>query len=574
MDLASTCDFEKHQSAVRSSFLSAVAVGTRDLNRPGQTFPRKWREPIYAADICDNPEFINSGNEGWQAEGLRRYFHLLSDREVLELRPVAEIIIQRQSEIVSDLYEQYHNHFGGSGTFSRDAFTSIFKKAFEADQLALLDGDIEKYTAELGKVGESLTAQRVGLDEVIALLHLFKDSVRAVVAQQATPKRVARAFDKLIHIQIILLVSAYARFDGATGDENSTVTQSAPADLPVADEARFHGLVGATPSMRQLYRRIEAAATGRGNLLIVGESGTGKELVARAVHECSARAGRPFVALNCAALPKDLIESELFGYKRGAFSGASSEHPGLFRAAEGGTLFLDEITEMSAETQSKLLRAIQERAIRPIGATREQPIDVRVIASTNREPQAAVADGHLRQDLYYRLQAVVITVPPLRERREDIPLLVEHFISLFQQDLGRTVKGIERKALNAFSKHNWPGNVRELSNAVEGAFTFGRDQLILLDDLPPAIAPSGNAPVELALCEVKADSASAPVATFAETERALITRALQNNNGNKVHAAAELKISRKKLYAKIAKYGLCAVHILPATERNGYEASH
>ena len=570
MESASTCDLEKHRSAVRTSFLSGVAVGTRDLNGPGQTFPPRWRELIYAADKYDHPEFTDTENE-WQAEGLPRYFHLLSDREVLELRPVAEIVIQRQSEIVSDLSQQYQNHFGGSGTLSHDALTSIFKKALEAGQLALLDGDSDKYTAELGRVGESLAAQHVPLDEVIALLHLFKDCVRSVLAQPVTPQRVARAFDKFTHIQIVLVVSAYSR---ATGGQRSTGSKGVAADLPAGDEARFNGLVGANPSMRRLYQRIEAAATSRGNLLIVGESGTGKELVARAVHECSARAGRPFVALNCAALPKDLIESELFGYKRGAFSGASSEHSGLFRAADGGTLFLDEITEMSAETQSKLLRAIQERAIRPIGSTREQPVDVRVIASTNREPQAAVADGHLRQDLYYRLQAAVITVPPLRERRDDIPLLVEHFISLFQQDLGRTVKGIERKALDALSKHSWPGNVRELSNAVEGAFTFGRDHLILLDDLPPAMAASGGAQGKLAVCEVEADPVSTPVATFAEIERALIARALQNNNGNKVHAAAELKISRKKLYAKIAKYGLHSVRESHPTGRNGYEAGY
>jgi transcriptional regulator with PAS, ATPase and Fis domain len=236
-------------------------------------------------------------------------------------------------------------------------------------------------------------------------------------------------------------------------------------------------------------------------------------------------------------------------------------------------LFLDEITEMSAETQSKLLRAIQERAIRPVGSTREQPVDVRVIASTNRDPQAAVADGHLRPDLYYRLQAAVITVPPLRERLDDIPLLVEHFIDLFQQGVGRTVGGIEQRALDALSKYTWPGNVRELSNALEGAFTFGRDALILLNDLPPGISAARDAQVKLAKRKTQTVHPSATT-TFAETERALIVRALQNNNGNKVHAAAELKISRKKLYAKIAKYRIFAIQTSHLTKRNGDEASH
>jgi transcriptional regulator with PAS, ATPase and Fis domain len=216
---------------------------------------------------------------------------------------------------------------------------------------------------------------------------------------------------------------------------------------------------------------------------------------------------------------------------------------------------------MSGETQSKLLRAIQERAIRPIGSTREQAVEVRIIASTNREPQAAVADGHLRQDLYYRLQAAVITVPPLRERLDDIPRLVQYFIVSLQQGVGRSVEGIEQRALDVLSKYSWPGNVRELSNAVEGAFTFGRDQLILLSDLPPGISASGGAQVKLAMRQVQAEHPSA-TGTFAETERALIARALKNNDGNKVHAAAELRISRKKLYAKIAKYGLCSAHII------------
>jgi transcriptional regulator with PAS, ATPase and Fis domain len=309
--------------------------------------------------------------------------------------------------------------------------------------------------------------------------------------------------------------------------------------------------------MRRLYQRIEAAASTRGNLLIVGETGTGKELVARAVHDCSVRAARPFIALNCAALPKDLIESELFGYKRGAFSGATTEYSGLFPAAEGGTLFLDEITEMSADTQSKLLRALQERAIRPVGATREQAVDVRVIASTNRDPAAAVADGHLRQDLYYRLQAVALTIPPLRDRREDIPLLVDHFIGLFDENFGRSVDGISSGALAAFLGYDWPGNVRELSNAIEGALTFGVGRLIAFEDLPPNLMAVREAEDAISLIQQADDGLQMAVGTYAENERGLIAAALREARGNKTRAADQLKISRKKLYAKIAKYGIC-----------------
>jgi transcriptional regulator with PAS, ATPase and Fis domain len=250
-------------------------------------------------------------------------------------------------------------------------------------------------------------------------------------------------------------------------------------------------------------------------------------------------------------LPKELIESELFGYKRGAFSGATSEYLGLFRAADGGTLFLDEITEMNPDTQSKLLRAIQERRVRPVGSSAEVAVDVRVIASTNREPEQALQDRQFRQDLYYRLQASILRVPPLRNRMEDIPLLVQHFIELFNQKLVRpaAVVGIADDALEALRQYPWPGNVRELSNAIEAAFIFGRSPMVELANLPPAISGKRAA--------IGAPAAgNVAVGTFAEAERDIIARALEMAGGNKVHAARTLKISRKRLYAKIDKYGL------------------
>ena len=337
------------------------------------------------------------------------------------------------------------------------------------------------------------------------------------------------------------------------------------AGCPTSNEGRssgsertcFQGLVGRSPVMRTLFERIELAAAASGNLLIAGESGTGKELVARAIHEAGPRRGKPFIALNCAALPKDLIESELFGYKRGAFSGATNDHPGLFRAAEGGTLFLDEITEMDASTQSKLLRAIQERAIRPIGSVQEQAINVRIIASTNRDPREAVADGHLRQDLYYRLQASMIQVPALRERREDIPMLVEHFIEMFRARAGRQVVGIEPDALDAMMHHSWAGNVRELANAIEGAFTFGRGSSIRQQDLPATIGTTGTMGALAAVAPRETSPQRVP--SFAEAERHLIASALESTRGNKVAAAELLGISRKKLYAKISKYQLAPI---------------
>jgi transcriptional regulator with PAS, ATPase and Fis domain len=261
-------------------------------------------------------------------------------------------------------------------------------------------------------------------------------------------------------------------------------------------------------------------------------TGSGKELAARALHECSAAAHGPFVALNCAAVSRDLIESELFGHNRGAFSGATGDYAGLFRAAEGGTLFLDEITEMSAETQSKLLRAIQERTVRPVGATAEVPVNARLVASTNRDPQAATREGRLREDLYYRLHVNVLRVPSLRERLEDIPLPVDHFVELFNERLERRIPiaGVEPEALEALQRHLWPGNVRELANVIEAVFTFNSSDSIGLKDLPEAINERVQTPLP--------SSPKACLAlNLAETEREVICRALESTKGNKCRAA-------------------------------------
>jgi two-component system response regulator AtoC len=339
-------------------------------------------------------------------------------------------------------------------------------------------------------------------------------------------------------------------------------------DMPnaLSGKAGFHGLVGSSDLMRRLYRRIEAVAVCRSTVLIVGESGTGKELVSRAIHDCGAQRG-PFIPFNCAAIPRELVESELFGHRRGAFSGATADFQGLLRAAEGGTVFLDEITEMSPDTQAKLLRALQERAVRPVGATREIPIDVRLVASTNRDPAEAVRSGQLRADLYYRLQVNVLEVPSLRERRDDVAALVNHFIALFNaRNIGtRIVTGVEDAAMAALETYDWPGNVRELANTIESAFTFGTCATITLQDLPskvvseqrsmPAVAIVAPAPAHE---EVGANRVvrSGAVGTFADFERQLIVKALESTGGNKVQAARLLKISRKKLYARIERYGL------------------
>ena len=496
-----------------------------------------------------------------------RHYHLLWDDELEALRPYLKLILSHLDDVVARWYELYVLHFGDHRTLSEREFRGIFHKALSQNTMRLLDGDMDRYTIDTIRIGERLCERRVPFSEIVTSLHLYEESAYAAFPKDPPPPlEIYTSFDKLSHIRMILLSDAYFRSASAIAGARIQALEREAALLSREKRRTFRGLVGSSSAMRRLYERIEAAAETRGTILIVGESGTGKELVARAIPECGCDQKAPFVALNCAAIPKELIESELFGYKKGAFSGANTEYLGLFRAAEGGTLFLDEVTEMAPETQSKLLRALQERTVRPVGSTREVGVDIRLIASTNRDPEEAVRSGNLRQDLYYRLQASVLNVPPLRERAEDIPALVEHFIAFFNEilHLDIPVSGIEEDALEAMQTYQWPGNVRELSNAIEGAFTFSHSRLIRIKDLPAVVAAScpkqtsdgSNANSAQAAQTHFQREAALPMGSFAEAEREIISRALKNTDGNKVAAAALLRISRKKLYAKIEKYGL------------------
>jgi transcriptional regulator with PAS, ATPase and Fis domain len=495
--------------------------------------------------------------------GLRgevNYYHLLWGHELTELTPLLEVLAVHRREVLDQWYQLYVLHFGDDRSLSQSQFFSVCGQDVDATTDTLRHGSFEEFVIRMRQVGIWLAEHNVPFAEVVASMHLFEESAIRNFPPTLDPAA-HRLFDKLSHCRIIAIAEAYFRHQAALAAARIQSLEKEATRLP--DEARtsFHGLVGATPAMRRLYERIEAAGSVRGTILIVGESGTGKELVARAIHECSRTPGGPFVALNCAAIPRDLIESELFGYKRGAFSGATADYPGLFRAAEGGTLFLDEITEMSPATQSKLLRALQERAVRPVGSAHEVSFDVRVIASTNRDPRAASRDGQLREDLYYRLEVNVIEVPPLRDRLADIPLLVEHFVALFNRRLARAtqVSGAETQALEAMRRYSWPGNVRELSNAIESAFTFGTSDAIRLADLPAGVSGAAGiaspGPPSAELTNLQPDSGAVSL-SFAETERDLIHRALTATGGNKYRAAKLLGISRKRLYARLRRYDL------------------
>ncbi|HZR80844.1 MAG TPA: sigma-54 dependent transcriptional regulator [Candidatus Binatia bacterium] len=320
----------------------------------------------------------------------------------------------------------------------------------------------------------------------------------------------------------------------------------AQAALPVADET-LGRVVGRSPAMVEVYKTVARVAPGPSTVLILGESGTGKELIARAIHENSPRRKQRFVAVDCGALTETLLESELFGHVRGAFTGAVADVPGLFAEADGGTIFLDEIGDVSGALQAKLLRVLQEHQIRPVGGSAWRTVDVRVIAATNRDLAAAVETGRFREDLYYRLKVVTVDLPPLRERREDVPLLVDHLVRRAARELRKTVVGVSEAALTRLRTYDWPGNVRELAHVLERAVALAHQDVLTVDDLPTELRESSAAP-----------ASAAPVdrPTLAELKRRYVERVLQENGGNVSRAAQVLGVDRRSLYRMLQRYGL------------------
>ena len=317
------------------------------------------------------------------------------------------------------------------------------------------------------------------------------------------------------------------------------------------ERGRFGAMIGNSPEMRKIYQVIEQAAPTSASVLITGASGTGKELVAKTIHQLSPRANFPFVALNCAAIPETLLESEIFGHEKGAFTGASERREGCFELADRGTLFLDEIGEMTPQTQVKLLRVLQERSFRRLGGRTEQTVDVRVIAATNINPDEAVAEGRLREDLYYRLNVFAIRLPLLRERKDDLPLLVQAFVAEFNQRHQRAVTGVEPEAMRLLELYDWPGNVRELRNVIERATIVAQGPFIEVGHLPPALA-TGTASVPKAT----GGTVLAPGMTVEDAERQLIVMTLAHTNQNKTRAAEALGISLKTLHNKLNRLRL------------------
>lgn len=372
-----------------------------------------------------------------------------------------------------------------------------------------------------------------------------------VTAHGTTPKAVeatkAGAFDfvdKPLNFEELALRVQNALKHRELVDENANLRRQ------MSTRAEYFNIIGSSKPMQTIYETIDAVAKSDANVLIVGESGTGKELIANAIHYKSLRARKPFIKVNCAALPKELIESELFGHTKGAFTGAHADKEGLVQHAAGGTLMLDEIAELPVELQPKLFRVLQERSYRKIGSEKTYAVDFRLISSTNRPPADAIRDGLLRDDLFYRISTITIHVPPLRDRSEDIQLLTEHFLHMYAQKYDRQIAGVSQAAYQRLFGHAWPGNVRELQNVIERAVLLAKGNRVEPVDLPfdngslPEGSPAGTG------WDVP------PNMTLEDIERLVIEKTLQRTGGNKQAAANLLGIYRPRLYSKIRKYNI------------------
>jgi two-component system nitrogen regulation response regulator NtrX len=388
-----------------------------------------------------------------------------------------------------------------------------------------------------------------GLDTLVQLRNLRPDTPVVMISGHATIETAVKAtrlgaydfIEKPLSLEKTLITVSRGLEHARLARENETLRQRLGEHLEI---------IGESTAVKHLREQIATAAPTNGRVLIAGENGSGKELVARAIHALSARRERPFVEVNCAAIPEELIESELFGHEKGAFTGAVARRRGRFELADGGTLFLDEIGDMSVKTQAKVLRALEEQAFERVGGRETIKVDVRVIAASNRDLQALIAAGRFREDLYYRLDVIPIEVPPLRDRRDDIPALVDHFIRVFSAENGKRMKRLSPEALAYFLTYDWPGNVRELRNMVERLVIMAPRDVIGVDDLPAPLRPkdapaTGQEPRDRSLREARE-----------QFERAYILAELRINDWNMTRTAERLGIERSHLYRKIKAYGI------------------
>ena len=395
---------------------------------------------------------------------------------------------------------------------------------------------------------------KTGLDLILAARDVSPDTIMIVVtAFGTTDSAIAAmkegAYDYLtkpFKVDELRIVIEKALEKKVLSSENQRLRQQ------IRSHSRNRNIIGHSRAMQEVYDLIAQVAETKTNVLVYGESGTGKELVARAIHEQSGRADKPFVAINCGAIPENLLESELFGHVKGAFTGAVQNKEGLFEAAAGGTLFLDEIGELSAALQVKLLRALQEKTIRRVGDTIDRKTDVRIVSATNRRLEDEVAEGRFREDVYYRLNVIQLTLPPLRDRVEDIPLLVQHFVRKFAEELDKDVEGMDPAALEVLAAYSFPGNVRELENLIERAVALAREPILGCELLPPTVEESRTRPQDVRITPegVKLEQ------LVDDYERSLLAEALTLSGGVKKKAARLLGISFRSFRYRLEKLGI------------------
>ncbi|MFI5251262.1 MAG: sigma-54 dependent transcriptional regulator [Bacteroidota bacterium] len=429
------------------------------------------------------------------------------------------------------------------GTYRQSPLSFTEKRTMESVKKELLSHKYQLFLSRCEYFDESQV-------EILDLIKKHNLKTRAVyIPKYGTVEEAVRAI-KLGAGDFIVAEEVTAQiFDAMLPEEfrhNRSISNPAiinPQEPVIAE----YTMVGESPAINEVRSAITMVSQSNAAVLITGESGTGKDIVARLIHQESERKNQPFIAINCAALPKDVIENELFGHEKGAFTGALNKKMGAFELANNGTLFFDEIAEMNPDTQAKLLRAIESKSFRRLGGNDEVKVDVRVVAATNKKIADAIASGHFREDLYYRFSVIEIDIPPLRNRRSDLPLLIDHFLSDFGRKYGKPKQSFSEEALKLLLAYDWPGNVRELRNIIERAMVTRSENIIESDFLPPRISKQKHPENSIVI----------PVgSTYNEAERILILQTLRSVKNNRSQAAKVLGLSRKTLHNKLNKYKL------------------
>jgi DNA-binding NtrC family response regulator len=428
----------------------------------------------------------------------------------------------------------------------------VFSTNSASDALLLLEvHSVDLVIADVNIPGMDGTAFLEQLRQMFPQVDVLVHTAKPSIAQAVTATRLG-VLDYLEKGRDAVALSALReRVRQAIQRHRTNVSASGPADprnrgMLASPAQGFYGILSQDERMRDIFELIQTIADSTASVLIHGETGTGKELVARAVHEASVRHGKPFIALDCSALSRELLESELFGHEKGAFTGAADRHIGRFERANGGTLFLDEVANLDVAVQVKLLRVLQSRTFERVGGTKPISVDVRIISATNKPLEELIAEEKFREDLYHRLNVVQIDLPPLRQRSDDVPLLAMEFLRRFARQNGKDLRGFTDKAIQALNTYRWPGNVRELENVLLQAVVLAKSSLIDVSDLPRRIL---DAP--------RTESATITLADqLGEPEKQILLNALRQNNGNIKRTAALLDISRTTLYAKMKKYNV------------------